>query len=162
MDTCPKLSAFLLSDPMRHAEAVSTWTASASMGASASTQDPREVRADGMEIGRCSCSCSSPCFFNAHAQKPQGAREEARPAGQADQTTSALLAAGKRSEKPRSASSNCCRRPIRQRQELINTMNSECFRVDKEIGETEDLIGSLETDLGEAEGGVRAHAHTPP
>ena len=36
---------------------------------------------------------------------------------------------------------------IRQRQELINTMNSEVFRIDQEIQDTRDSIRTLETDL---------------
>ena len=36
---------------------------------------------------------------------------------------------------------------IGQRQELINTMNSEVFRVDQEIAETEDVVTSLQSDL---------------
>ncbi|MBK6894892.1 MAG: hypothetical protein IPH00_17630 [Flavobacteriales bacterium] len=35
---------------------------------------------------------------------------------------------------------------IRQRQELIDTMNSEVFRIDQEIQDTRDSIRTLETD----------------
>jgi septal ring factor EnvC (AmiA/AmiB activator) len=61
--------------------------------------------------------------------------------------TSALLAAGEKEQKATQRQLELLQAQIRQRQELINTMNSEVFRVDKEIGETEDLIGSLEADL---------------
>jgi len=62
--------------------------------------------------------------------------------------TSALLAAGEKEQKATQRQLELLRAQIGQRQELINTMNGEVFRVDKEIGETEDLIASLETDLG--------------
>lgn len=61
--------------------------------------------------------------------------------------TSALLAAGEKEQKATQRQLELLQAQIGQRQELINTMNSEVFRVDKEIGETEDLIGSLENDL---------------
>lgn len=61
--------------------------------------------------------------------------------------TSALLAAGEKEQKATQRQLELLQAQIRQRQELINTMNSEVFRVDKEISETEDLIGSLESDL---------------
>jgi len=61
--------------------------------------------------------------------------------------TSALLAAGEREQKATQRQLELLQAQIRQRQELISTMNSEVFRVDKEINETEDLIGSLEADL---------------
>ena len=61
--------------------------------------------------------------------------------------TSALLAAGEKEQKATQRQLELLQAQIRQRQELISTMNSEVFRVDKEIGETEDLIGSLEGDL---------------
>lgn len=61
--------------------------------------------------------------------------------------TSALLAAGEKEQKTTQRQLELLQAQIRQRQELIGTMNSEVFRVDKEIGETEDLINALETDL---------------
>lgn len=61
--------------------------------------------------------------------------------------TSALLAAGEKEQKATQRQLELLSAQIRQRQDLINTMNSEVFRVDKEIGETEDMIGSLEADL---------------
>ncbi|HNK84213.1 MAG TPA: hypothetical protein PKL41_03340, partial [Flavobacteriales bacterium] len=62
-------------------------------------------------------------------------------------TTSALISAGEREQRATQRQLELLQAQIRQRQELIGTMNSEVFRVDKEIGETEELIEALGSDL---------------
>jgi murein hydrolase activator len=62
--------------------------------------------------------------------------------------TTALIAAGENEQKATQRQLELLQAQIQQRQELINTMNSEVFRVDKEIAETEDLVVSMEKDLG--------------
>lgn len=62
--------------------------------------------------------------------------------------TTALIAAGEKEQKATQRQLELLQAQIQQRQELINTMNGEVFRVDKEIAETEDLVTSLRADLG--------------
>jgi len=62
-------------------------------------------------------------------------------------TTSALISAGEKEQRATQRQLELLQAQIRQRQELIGTMNSEVFRVDKEIGETEELIEALGSDL---------------
>ncbi len=61
--------------------------------------------------------------------------------------TSSLIAAGEKEQKNTQRQLELLQAQIRQRQELISTMNSEVFRVDKEIAENEDLVSSMERDL---------------
>ena len=60
-------------------------------------------------------------------------------------TTSALISAGEREQRATQRQLELLQAQIRQRQELIGTMNSEVFRVDKEIGATHyTLLASIE------------------
>ena len=89
-------------------------------------------------------------LFLVFSSSAQSRKELERKRDQLDKqikATSALLAAGEKEQKATQRQLELLQAQIRQRQELINTMNSEVFRVDKEIGETEELIGSLENDL---------------
>ncbi|MBL0045955.1 MAG: hypothetical protein IPP33_16620 [Flavobacteriales bacterium] len=61
--------------------------------------------------------------------------------------TTALIAAGENEQKATQRQLELLQAQIQQRQELIATMNSEVFRVDQEIAETEDLVGSMQQDL---------------
>ena len=61
--------------------------------------------------------------------------------------TTALIEAGKQEQKATQRQLELLQAQIQQRQELIATMNSEVFRVEQEIAETEDLVGSMRKDL---------------
>lgn len=63
--------------------------------------------------------------------------------------TTALIDAARKEQKVTQQQLELLQAQIAQRQELINTMNSEVFRVDREIAETEDVVSSLENDLGQ-------------
>jgi septal ring factor EnvC (AmiA/AmiB activator) len=63
--------------------------------------------------------------------------------------TTALIEAARKEQKVTQQQLELLQAQIAQRQELINTMNSEVFRVDREIAETEDVVSSLENDLGQ-------------
>lgn len=62
--------------------------------------------------------------------------------------TSSLISQAQKEQKNTQQQLQLLEAQIRQRQELINTMNSEVFRVDQEIQETQDVVRSLEGDLG--------------
>lgn len=61
--------------------------------------------------------------------------------------TTALIEAARKEQRVTQQQLELLQEQIRQRQELINTMNGEVFRVDREIAETEDVVSSLESDL---------------
>lgn len=63
--------------------------------------------------------------------------------------TTALIETARKEQKVTQQQLELLQAQIAQRQELINTMNSEVFRVDREIAETEDVVNSLENDLGQ-------------
>lgn len=62
-------------------------------------------------------------------------------------TTTSLIGAAQKEQKATQQALQLLQAKIKQRQELINTMNSEVFRVDQEISETEDVVHSLQDDL---------------
>ena len=61
--------------------------------------------------------------------------------------TTALIEAARKEQRVTQQQLELLQEQIRQRQELINTMNGEVFRVDREIAENEDVVSSLESDL---------------
>jgi len=63
--------------------------------------------------------------------------------------TSALIAAGEKEQKNTQRQLELLQAQIRQREELIGTMNSEVFRVEQEITSNEELVRSLQNDLSQ-------------
>lgn len=80
----------------------------------------------------------------------QSRKELERKRDQLDQqikATSALIAAGEKEQKSTQRQLELLQAQIRQREELIGTMNSEVFRVDQEIASNEELVRALQNDL---------------
>jgi septal ring factor EnvC (AmiA/AmiB activator) len=84
-------------------------------------------------------------FANAQSRKELEKKKDAL--DKQIKATSALIAAGEKEQKNTQRQLELLQAQIQQRQELISTMNSEVFRVDKEIAENEDLVSSMERDL---------------
>lgn len=87
----------------------------------------------------------APAFTNAQSRKELEKKRDAL--DKQIKATSALIAAGEKEQKNTQRQLELLQAQIQQRQELINTMNSEVFRVEKEIAENEDLVSSMERDL---------------
>ena len=87
----------------------------------------------------------APAFAHAQSRKELEKKKDAL--DKQIKATSSLIAAGEKEQKNTQRQLELLQAQIQQRQELISTMNSEVFRVDKEIAENEDLVSSMERDL---------------
>ncbi len=88
-----------------------------------------------------------PLLLAAHAQSRKELEKKRDALDKQIKATSTLIAAGEKEQKNTQRQLELLQAQIQQRQELISTMNSEVFRVDKEIAENEDLVNSMEGDL---------------